>query len=462
MKIKYNLAIILTLVFGSLLSVNSQEVIFIDKPVCEIPAVEDINDFKNGIRESVQQRMENNSSMMPCADFIVTYNGFPTDFFGNIGQEQIAFQYAVDIWANLIDSPVPIRIDANFAPAAATNLGSARPSNYNILPGGPTSPFNDPILYPSALYEKLIGEDRDGPSGTSFDIVCNFNSNRNDWYFGTDANPPNDEFDFVTVVLHEIGHGLGVAGFGTQLNNGEVAIRRDASGFSISASSTHVSIWDTYIDGFEFNFGDPLNPDTPLIIDESMYPDPSTPTNDDLEVQFESDNLTINSPIAINQNGGEQPKTYAPANFNGGSSYSHLDENTFNNTPHALMTPFSANGEANHDPGDIVLGFMEEMGWALCGRTLSTSSAILAEAINVSPNPFDNNIIVKIPLTLNNQEFKLSIVDINGRLISETTESLNNGEIELSNLANLKNALYFLTIESSTSDLKITKKLIKK
>ena len=34
-------------------------------------------------------------------------------------------------------------------------------------------------------------------------------SSSEDWYFGLDGRPGEDQFDFVSVVLHEIGHGLG-------------------------------------------------------------------------------------------------------------------------------------------------------------------------------------------------------------------------------------------------------------
>src|SRR5262249_28191761 len=33
------------------------------------------------------------------------------------------------------------------------------------------------------------------------------------WYYGLDANPPAGTTDFVTVVLHELGHGLGFRTF---------------------------------------------------------------------------------------------------------------------------------------------------------------------------------------------------------------------------------------------------------
>src|SRR5690625_6083781 len=41
------------------------------------------------------------------------------------------------------------------------------------------------------------------------DIRVNINCSFNDWYFGRDGNPPFGKIDFVTVVLHEIGHGIG-------------------------------------------------------------------------------------------------------------------------------------------------------------------------------------------------------------------------------------------------------------
>src|SRR5262249_25395948 len=67
--------------------------------------------------------------------------------------------------------------------------------------------------YPQALANKLHGSDLD--PGTH-DIVAQFNSSigttcpfPNTWYYGFDASGPPSDFDFVSVVLHELGHGLG-------------------------------------------------------------------------------------------------------------------------------------------------------------------------------------------------------------------------------------------------------------
>ena len=61
-------------------------------------------------------------------------------------------------------------------------------------------------------------------------------------------------------------------------------------------------------------------------------------------------------------NGGNPPELYAPATWQSGSSYSHLDE-SYNGTDHALMTYALADGESEHSPGGIVLGILRDIGW---------------------------------------------------------------------------------------------------
>ncbi len=44
-----------------------------------------------------------------------------------------------------------------------------------------------------------------------FDMHITHNTTFN-WYFGTNATPPSSQHDFVSVVLHEIAHGLDFSG----------------------------------------------------------------------------------------------------------------------------------------------------------------------------------------------------------------------------------------------------------
>lgn len=67
--------------------------------------------------------------------------------------------------------------------------------------------------YPQALANSLAGRDLDAALS---DLIATFNSAIGTtcgfpivWYYGLDAQPPAGTIDFVTVVLHEIGHGLG-------------------------------------------------------------------------------------------------------------------------------------------------------------------------------------------------------------------------------------------------------------
>jgi hypothetical protein len=143
-----------------------------------------------------------------------------TPIGGNSGttrgqQRLIAFQYAADIWGSLLDSGVEARVRARFDPldcnATSALLGLAGPmAFFRDFVGAPRAA----TWYPVALANRLAGLDVDPANddisatfNTVLDTTCLF---PREWYYGLDGNPPSNGVDFVTVVLHELGHGLGM------------------------------------------------------------------------------------------------------------------------------------------------------------------------------------------------------------------------------------------------------------
>ncbi|MSV27873.1 MAG: peptidase [Bryobacterales bacterium] len=140
---------------------------------------------------------------------------------GNAGvtlgaQRLIAFQHAANIWGATLTSAVTIEVEANFDPlscnATGAVLGAAGPQLvWRDFPGAPLAGH----WYHSALANKIFGADL-SPAPTDYEIGATFNANLGQvgcltgtfFYLGLDSNH-GANIDLVTVVLHELGHGLG-------------------------------------------------------------------------------------------------------------------------------------------------------------------------------------------------------------------------------------------------------------
>lgn len=134
-----------------------------------------------------------------------------------------AANFAAQIWGDALDSPATIFVLATFQPLGCTptsgTLGSAGTTFVfrDFAPGPPT--VIPGTWYHSSLADKLAGGDLNPGFG---DIFSQFNGRIGvdpnclvglDWYYGLDNNQGPNDIDFLSVVLHEIGHGLGFANF---------------------------------------------------------------------------------------------------------------------------------------------------------------------------------------------------------------------------------------------------------
>ena len=292
--------------------------------------------------------------LAPTAQFIVSYTGFTPE-------AQAAFQYAVDIWSSILVSPVPIRIQANWVQQDRGVLGSAGPTAIRVGSNG-TQKANG--IYAIALAEKIARRQLNNPADA--DISADFNRNNN-WYYGTDANPPAGQTDLVSVVLHEITHGIGFIGYFSAPENGSTG-QYLSNGFP--------GVYDHFIENAQAQR---------LVTSQEAFPDNSTA----LFRQFTGNSLFFNGPI-LRQNTGQRAKLYAPSTFDRGSSLYHLDENTYPaQNPNSLMTPQLANAEAIHSPGPLVLNMLVDMEW----KTTSVLHEPLASSEDVKDLVFSVRVI---------------------------------------------------------------------
>ena len=262
----------------------------------------------------------------PCANIEVTYNNFPAD-------AEEAFQAAVDIWAYSLSSSVTIRITANWTFLSPGLLGSAGSSYvYRNFANAP-----DDRYYGSALADQIAGYDL---APTQPDIIANFNSTQN-WYFGTDGGGTFSQFDLLSVVLHELGHGFGFASsFGYSGGNGS---------YGVGANNI------------------PMAYDELLTLGQNGSPLLSLAEGSGLGSALTSNNVYCNGDHATEAAGGSHPRIHAPVSFNFSSSISHLNEFTYlAGSENSLMTPSMGPSEVIHNPGPIALGLLQDLGWSLC------------------------------------------------------------------------------------------------
>ena len=262
------------------------------------------------------------------SDIIVNYSLFPAE-------AKAAFEYAVGIWETIIESDIPIYVDARWRTMDNNILGSTvQPEFYSNFEFAP----HKNRFYPVSVAEKITKAEISGAS--SPDIKATFNKDIK-WYFGTDGQTPDLLYDFVTVVLHEIGHGLGFTGF--FFVTGKLgAYGNDSAG---DASAFDIMV---------------VNRKNELLTDTTIFKMPSS----GLYNQFVSDDLFSISPVAINNNAGNRPRLYAPATYNDGSSIYHLNDDTYpTGNENSLMAHAIGKGEAIHDPGPITTGILADIGW---------------------------------------------------------------------------------------------------
>jgi len=257
-------------------------------------------------------------------------------------QRRIAFRYAVDIWADQLNSEVIIAVEAAFDPLACNateadlGVGTAKTVHWNFA----GAPISD-TLYPAALANAHFGFDL---APLDNDISAAFNSALDGiacafprvWYYGLDGNPPADTLDFVSIALHEMAHGLG---FQTYMDeNGEKFLGFD----------------DAFLLWLEDHSSGELLSD--MVTAAARAAAIANTGN----LYWVGPNVTeASSVLTAGRHPSGRVEMYAPDPVEPASSASHFSTTL---EPDELMEPYYT--AANHDVG-LALALMQDIGWSI-------------------------------------------------------------------------------------------------
>ncbi len=307
---------------------------------------------------------------------------------------EAVFVAAAQVWADILVSPVSIVIDAQFSSSLycvsnSATLGSAGPLSTYFSSGAESFGLQSNVWYPTALINAHYGSDY-FPSNA--DIDATFNADIGDadclsgsgWYYGMDGNTPSGFIDFYEVVLHELGHGLGILSL----------VNSDGS-----YSGGVVDIFSTFLR------------------DQDSATDWTAMNNSQRGASLlDTGNLVWNGAgvtslagdLSAGVNGGNV-QMYAPSTYEGGSSVSHFDTAL---TPNELMEPqYTGNATYNHS-----VALLEDIGWTIYEPSNNVPSITGQSALSVDE---DNSLV----LSLND----LTVSDSDNSYPADFTLTVNSG-----------------------------------
>jgi len=236
----------------------------------------------------------------------------------------------IPILNSSFSSPIPVTVRLNWGAATGTTLASASPESFVFS--------QDPIynrlsvFYPISLAEKIARQELNSPALP--DIVVSVNSEIN-WCF--DCETPEEvgnSFDFVSTILHEIYHGIGFFAFANVNDDNQ------AGQFFLDEGFVGTSVFNVFMENTAM--------DSTALLQNGTQELLSHLEGNDLFFDIET---------------GGRVRLFAPSIFQPGSSISHLDEGTFNNTESSLMTPNSQAGELERSAG-LAEAMMLDLGWS--------------------------------------------------------------------------------------------------
>lgn len=364
------------------------------------------------------------------ATFQITYTGFDST-------KQAAFQAAADIWSTMIFATVPIKYNVILTALTPGLLGITFPNGRKDFTNAPMAN----TWYATSLANQIAGVELN-PGESDVDMYLNANIN---WYFGTDGNCPTGKYDFESIVLHEMCHGLGYVSLGKVANGlgsfGTLTAADFApltTSFTWPALDTLPDVFDTYL----------VNNNNQPLLDTNFFPSFSSA----LQFAMTNDQVYWSGQFGMQGAGGVKPRMYAPPTYQLGSSLSHLNESTYPVlNQNELMTPQAGSGSSNHNPGTITVGILKDLGWQVNEQYLNTPYVNEID-VQIFPVPASDVVQIVSPKIISG----IQLFDVSGKLILQN-QNINQTHFEI-HTSSLTKGVYFLQI--NTDGKIVVKKLV--
>ncbi len=351
------------------------------------------------------------------ATFTFTYTGFTP-------QAQAAFEYAAGIWAHTVVSAVPIKVLAHFQQLPTGTLGIT-------FPNGRKNFTNAPLpdkWYSTSLANSIAGVELN-PGEVDIEIYLSSTTN---WYYDSTGTVPSGKYDFVTIALHELCHGLGFLSIAKKTGTtGSLGMLTSTDFYPFTTSypwpnlDTLPSVFDSF-----------------LVTDQNeqldTFPNPSIL----LGSKLTSNAIYFNGTNAMAANNGTRPRIYAPLTFALGSSITHFNEATYPaGNINELMTPNGNPGYKLHDPGPLCIGVLKDIGWTISPNVGIAETNKEEPIFSVYPNPAYDYLFTSS--SISNE--KIKSIELKNMLGEKMMDMENNSRVSVSDLPK---GVYFIIFKT--------------
>lgn len=259
-----------------------------------------------------------------------------------------AFDYAVEIWSHLLTASKSIKIKVEFH-ASLQGANSLAETGIVTYRNNIANAQHANTQYAIALAKQID----QNVNYTNYDMTISFKSGA-PWNYETNGIPITGQYDFVSVALHEIEHGLGFSG--------SMYVEGGVGGFGLlgylnNLTGTYPKVYDRYGISGSQRLIEVTNSTT-------------------LKNLLTGGNVFFDGSSAKLANNNANVKLFAPSEWAQGTSFSHLDTTAFpSGNQNSLMKAAINYAEVIHSPGEIGLGILKDLGWQV-NRMVSFSQPL--------------------------------------------------------------------------------------